>query len=373
LRQLCCVAQMQHWSTPEGADTGLMMRGNIARCAIALASLVAGLSTAPPVQAQASDGMARDAARQLGNEGIDLYEQGDYAGAVDRLGRAYQVLKVPTLGLWYARALAKTGKLVEASERYAEVTHMQVDPDAPAVMQQAKRDAAQERAELQPRIPRVVVKVTGAASGEPEITVDGKPIPPALVGVAVAMNPGVRNIEARAGTQTASQQVKLAEGEKRTVELGLDAPAAAPAAAPAPAPAPEAVPATTPAKTSSSSPGAADEGPTDDGSTQRLIGWTALGVGGVGLVLGGVFYLMENGKKSELEDACDGQACPPSVQDDIDTYDQLHAFKLTGFIVGGLGLAGGAVLLLTAPDAPETGAYVAPWVGIGSAGVRGVF
>ena len=46
--------------------------------------------------------------------------------------------------------------------------------------------------------------------------------------------------------------------------------------------------------------------------------------------------------------------------------------SLAGWAVGSL-LVAGAVLLLTAPDGEQTEAYVAPWVGVASAGVTGRF
>ena len=74
------------------------MRG---RCLVAVCAAV--LLAASGALAEPAETSAR-AARQLGNEGIELYERGDYAGALDRLQRAYRVVKVPTLGLWSARA-----------------------------------------------------------------------------------------------------------------------------------------------------------------------------------------------------------------------------------------------------------------------------
>jgi hypothetical protein len=68
-----------------------------ARFALALALL---LALARPVFAQPVDSAARGAARSLGYEGIVAYQAGDIPTAVDRLERAYQVLRVPSLALW---------------------------------------------------------------------------------------------------------------------------------------------------------------------------------------------------------------------------------------------------------------------------------
>src|SRR5882724_7468657 len=100
--------------------------------------------------------MTRAAARALGNQGVQAYAAHDYAGALDKLDRAYHSLPVPSLGLWSARALAQTGKLVAASERYLEVARLEVKGGDLAIQQQAKADAASDRAALMPRIPNLI-------------------------------------------------------------------------------------------------------------------------------------------------------------------------------------------------------------------------
>ena len=62
-----------------------------------------------------------------------------------------------------------------------------------------------------------------------------------------------------------------------------------------------------------------------------------------------------------------------NYRDSIDTRATLSTAM---FVVGGVGLTAGLVLLLTAPKAKPatpTKASVEPWIGIGSAGLRGTF
>jgi hypothetical protein len=59
--------------------------------------------------------------------------------------------------------------------------------------------------------------------------------------------------------------------------------------------------------------------------------------------------------------------------DEVDDYNSLRPISTAGFVVGGVGVAGGLTLLLTAPKRPETEAHVSPWLGLGSAGVSGRF
>jgi hypothetical protein len=329
------------------------------------------LSAAATGLAQEASDAARRAARQLGSEGISLYEKQQYAEALEKLARAYDMHRVPTLGLWYARALASTGKLLDASERYEEVMRLPVPEDATEVMLQARDDAVKEHQQLQARIPTLEITLVGAAPSEVLVTIDGKSFDSKLIGLPIALNLGDRQVEIRRGSQAASQTVSLKEGDRQKVTLNLAppdatvAPTAVPAAQAAPAPVtPAAVPAGADAQQDRGAAG---------GDMQSTLGWVAVGVGGAGLVLGTVTGIMTRAKESDLDQVCRGDACPPNAKDDIDAYDGYYALSTVGFVVGGIGLLGGAALLLTAPDELQQAAEVRPFIGIGSAGVQGRF
>src|SRR5512145_3312082 len=114
-------------------------------------ALAAAVLATPPAWAESAqvDDATRGAARTMGQEGLDAYDAGKYGEAVEKLGAAYAAAAVPTLGLWLARALAKSGQLVEASERYGEVTRLKLQPGQDEDTQrQAQADAETERAAL---------------------------------------------------------------------------------------------------------------------------------------------------------------------------------------------------------------------------------
>jgi hypothetical protein len=305
-----------------------------------------------PALAEQDEVMIR-AARDFGNEGIDRYEKGDYAGAMERLERAYRVIHVPTLGLWYARALAKNGKLIEASERYLEASRIPPKPDDPPVFVESRQQAIEENDALQARIPKLEIVIRGAEASEVAVTVDDRPVAAVLIGAPFAVNPGQHVVVGKRGSDTAQQTVTLAEGGREQAVIAFET-----ASAPAPA---------------TSGPPAKDAGVAGEKSSQPTWGYVTLGVGGAALVIGGVMHLMAKGKESALEDECSGLRCPPSAQDDLDAYQLYGTIALVGGITGGVGIAAGAVLLFTAPSDPPQRAYVQPWVGPGSAGVRGAF
>ena len=95
----------------------------------------------------------------------------------------------------------------------------------------------------------------------------------------------------------------------------------------------------------------------------------------MGIAVGGITGLMVLGKKKDLDNSgCVNNGCPYTVEDERNSYNSLRTVSGISFIAGGVLAGAGAALLLTAPSGPaETTASITPWVGIGSAGVKGVF
>jgi hypothetical protein len=309
-------------------------------------------------RAQDVDEASRSAARDLGYEGVDLLQKGDAPAASERLERAYEVLRVPSIGLWSARALAESGKLIEASERYLEISRLPKAGDV-AVQDAAKADATRERDALLPRIPAVIVNVDGAAAGR--VTLDGTAIPRALLGVRRPVNPGSHHIVAGAD-DTLAQDVTLKEGETKTVVLTFTPlPTLKPAAPAAVAP-PMAVRSAPPQR--ASSPGGAPSG-------QRIAGWALIGVGGAGLVAGGVAGVLALGKKSSIKQYCHDDACLPPAHGAVDTYNGLRTVSSVGFVVGLVGAAAGTTLLLTLPHRQRSALLLR--AGLGSVEFSGKF
>src|SRR5262245_11877298 len=138
---------------PANAGPNLTLRGQgptqdlvPMRCSRAVfGAFVAVVLAAAAAAAEPADEQGRAKARALGEEGLALYDQGLYIDALEKFERASEFLKVPTLELHAARCLAKMGRLVEASERYLDVSRMTVDDKASAVLKSAVVAAAKER------------------------------------------------------------------------------------------------------------------------------------------------------------------------------------------------------------------------------------
>jgi len=319
--------------------------------AAGLALLVTSAAWAAPSDAD------RAASRQLGYQGVQAYQAGDYATAEEKLRRAFDIVQVPTLGLWLARALTKNGRWVEAAEVYREVSRLEVTEGKIENQQEAQRTAESELKELEGKIPVLVIVAEGATPDEVAVEVDGARLPPAVLGEAWPANPGQHRIVGKWRDQLVEQTLKLAEAEKRPVKLVFQVEPAKPVAPPPkPGPAPVA------------------EEPTS-GGTQRMLGWAAVGVGAAGLVTGGVTGLMVLSKKSDLEgnQHCRGTTCEEAAHGDVDSYNRLRTISGVSFIVGGVAAAAGATLLLTLGEPDDEGRAVSGYVGVGHAGLRGSF
>jgi hypothetical protein len=319
------------------------------RVIVAAAIFAAAFST--HAHAQEIDDATRSAARQLATEGSAAYQADNFEAAYDNFNRAYQLVHAPTVGIWAARSLAKLNRLVEASERYLEIERAPLAEGAPPEHQKAKDDAAAERKELMARIPNVKVLIQSADPADVFVTLNGKVLQSALIGVNNPVDPGKLTIKGVRGEQVVEATIEIAERQARDVKLqfkAADAPAAAPAATEPPPPA--------------AAPVAVDTGTKGGGS--KTLAFVAMGVGGAGLIVGGAFGLMAMGDKSDLDSACtDDNRCPSSSEDAIDSYDTKRTISTIGFIGGAVLVGAGVVLYLTAdsgdsrPQQARVGAF----------------
>jgi hypothetical protein len=330
------------------------------------AGLFACLLWAAPVAAQPVDDSTRNAARELASQAAEAFQKGDYQRAQDLYHRAYALLPAPTLSLREARALEKLGKLVEAVEAYVRTTRTLLDADAPQAFRQAVQSAEEELAKLRPRVPKLEIVLEGADASVTQVTLDGKVLKSALIGVAQPVNPGTHEIEGVTQGKSGKTSIKISEGVTKSVTLTLtDDPNAVSPEPAEPEPAPGAA---TPVVDSDST---ADAG---GGFPHATLGWVSLGVGAAGLGVGVVTGLMATSRHASAEDGCPNGKCPAGSQaaDDLDAFRTLRTVSTIGYAVGVVGVAAGVTLLLTAPSKPES-AHVAPYIGPASAGVAGRF
>lgn len=116
-----------------------------------------------------------------------------------------------------AQDLRKDGKLTHARERLLACA----DPACPKLV---RADCLKGAESIDAEIPTVVVKVVrgGSDVADATLTVDGKVA--VVDGKPLALDPGPHTLVAKAGTETATEKVVLATGEKnRVVTVSLPA------------------------------------------------------------------------------------------------------------------------------------------------------
>ncbi len=299
---------------------------------------------------------------------MNALQTGDAATAADKLERAYQIVRLPTVGLWSARAFAKEGKLVTAEERYEDVIHWSGTASEMKQQAAAQATAAHERDELLPRLGSVTLNVEGASPSAVNLTLDGETVLAALIGTSLPVDPKHHVLRGTRGTEVVEQGFDVSEGQKTSVTLKFNeapAPAAAPAAPTPPAPAP---PATAPAVTDVG----ADHG--SWWSPQRTLGVALGGAGVVAGVVSGVFTLQALSKKSDAGKYCHGSACTDSRG--VDLLANAHSAGNVATIAGiaGLVLVGaGVTVFVTAPSGQSVAMAPSYFAGGGGLVATGTF
>ena len=299
-----------------------------------LALLTAALLTTSSAFAQ--DAELRTAARDLATQGAQAFEAGDYAQASDFFRRAHELVPAPSIALLRARSLAKLGHLLEAIDIYEQTARFKLPDDAPEAYSQAVETARSEMEDVRRRLPRLKLILIGVASNEhPQVSMDDKATPDALLGVERPINPGQHRIEARvAGQLRATRELSMVEGQNYQVELDIRP------VQPAPKPV-VAAPASDTAQPH---------------SWQKTGGYVALGVGALGIGIGTYTGIVALNRKSELDSVCNPN-CPPSSAGDIDSFRSNRTISYVSFGVGIASAATGVALLVLGKPSAEHVAF----------------
>ena len=315
------------------------------------------LVTAFASTAHAEEPAAADvaSARSLGQEGVKLADAGNCQDAIDKLARSERLFHAPTTLARLGECQIQVGKIVDGTESLNKVVRETLAPGAPNAFGQAQERARRVLAEAKPKIAKLKIAVAAPPDVALSVKVDGEPMPPANLNTNRPMDPGEHVIEATApGYKIARGKVSLAEGGSDTVALTLEVDPDAPKAPLAAATTTRTD--TTDAKRSlASSPGSAQAEPS------RIPAYVALGVGVAGLAVGGIFGGLALRKKGDLNDNCLNGVCGSGQKSNLDDGKTFGTVSTVGFIVGGVGVVAGIVMLATGwPKKTTTTGLAAP-------------
>ncbi len=339
--------------------------------ALSLGGLVTVLSIPAPARGDgtpAASDEQKAAARLLGTEGVKLAMSGDCGHAVDKLTRAEALVHAPTTAVWLGQCDIQLGHLVAGTEMLNRVLRETLPDSAPKSWVDAKQRAQSLFDAAEPRIAKLTIHVDRPAGVEPQVTVDGEPMPSVLLDNERPTDPGSHHVVATGDAlSTATADVSLSDGQSQRVSMRLEGAGAAP---PPPA-GPTGAPLSQPPPPQPPAPQAPASSP------NHTAAYVSFGIGATGLIVGSIFGVLALEDKSHL-DSVDGcpSACPASSQSDVDAIHRDSLISTIGIGVGVVGAALGTILFVSAhsDESPRSARIeLRPWVGPGSAGVGGTF
>ncbi len=325
-------------------------RNRIALACVAIPLALA--AAAPPSHAQSGDTAV---ALSLFDQGKQLVRDGKYAEACPKLRASYEM--VPKLGtlLNLADCLEKNGQTASAWARFTEA-----QSTAERAGEGDRADFAKQHATaLEPKLSRLTVTAPASVSGL-QVKRDGEVVQGAVLGVPMPVDPGKHTIEATAPGKTAWSTTLEIPGDGANQILAIPPLQDAPVAAAPPTLA--AAGATTVGAPSPAAP--AESG----GSSQKVWGFAVGGVGAVGVVASLVLGAMAESAYGQSNQAggCAKDVCPQSALDQRQSAYGLATAATYLAIGGGVLVAGGVVLLVTAPSSKEgsrSGLWIRPGPG----------
>jgi len=300
--------------------------------ALALA-LLAGSTTAAAQDTKDSD------AERLFREGQKLMEERNFGAACPKFEAAYT--KDRALGTLINLAFCHKE---QGAIWYAWLEFREAESKAIELNRADRRDFAKQRlAELEKSLPKVIIDNPQKVPLT-DILVEDRKVWEAERGAVFAAESGERKITFKAkGKKAATKIINVASGQKvqhvsvPEMEDGTDEPPVVAVVPPKDKDKDKVEPPTKKAEA-------------NDGSTQRALGWVAVGIGGVAAVVGTITGI------STLTSDCASNGCPamgrtPQQTEAIDSANSSGAISTVSFVIAALGVGGGLILIFTAPSA----------------------
>ncbi|EYF07511.1 hypothetical protein [Chondromyces apiculatus] len=269
---------------------------------------------AAPGQCSAKE---RKDAGALADKAFEQFEAADYRAAIDSFGQAEEKCHSPRLLVFIARAHMGLGELLRARDLLQQAASEPLTPRSPPSFREAQTEARKELDALKPRIPVIQVTLSGTSTDVARATVNGEETSLETLQQGLDVDPGKYTVRVEApGVAPTERRLILRESRVERLEIVLQ-----PQETTAPPP---------PESTSSSL------APTI----------AAFSVGALGLGLGVVTGVMSSSAVSDIKSRCNGNDCLKSDEDAAARAGTLGNLSTAGFILGGLGVATGAVLLI---------------------------
>lgn len=306
---------------------------------VLLSAMVLVLAEPTVARAQSSNTALAEA---LFKDGRALMGQENYEEACPKFEESQRL--APKLGtlLNLATCHDKQGRTASAWDEYTRALSM-----AKQAGEAERVDYARAQLdELEPRLSKVSVEVAAPVQGI-EVKLDGNAIGEAAWGTPVPLDPGEHELAAVAdGFDRWSTTFEVPPGPNQMSVRVPELHEATGTSGGSPPDSPQ--------------PQGADSA--DDGSTQRILGWTVGAVGLVGVGVGVVFGISAFSTYGSSDDHCQNDIC---TQEGLDLRDDAQTSATISNIAIGAGAGAmvlGLVLVLTAGGGDDEGASGAAWL-----------
>lgn len=340
-------------------DPGMRPVRSLAFCVALGVFLLGARASAQGATPSEADRLTR---RELLVQATAAQAAGRYPEALALAQRAEQIEATAGTRLLTAQLNAQLGRHVEALSS-ADLCLREVDQDTQTTARNRRRireDCEAVRAGAAARVGGLTVRVPPGAPDALRVSVNGEELRAPLYGVTRPVNAGTVAVRAEApGAPPWERRLEVAAGRSEAVDVEVPRASARADGTTVVTARPVATAATS-----------GDEGGASSGSTQRVLGWTAGGLGlallGAGVASGVMFtrtadeYGQQRCEEIDPNDGCASQ---------YERMKTLNVVQWLGYAGGGALLATGVVLLLTAPRYTRRATALTCGAGPGTVGI----
>jgi hypothetical protein len=293
-----------------------------------LAALGLGLACTQVVWAQ--DGMTKATAEALFADGKRLMTAGDYGSACPKFAASQKLDPAVGTALNLADCYEKLGRTASAWAEFKGAASA-----AHSVGSKEREQLAVDRAKaLESKLSYLTITMTGTLGPGEQVMRDGSAIEPAVLGTPIPIDPGRHDVEVvAAGKRKWSVAVDVGVSASRVSvsvpDLGDGATA---------------------------KPSAAPPDPARYGGAQRGVGIGVGVLGVMGLAAGTVFGLKASSDWTAAKSHCKSypQGCDNIAVTLAQDARSAGNTATVSFVVGAVGLVGGAIIFFTAPKNPSS-------------------
>jgi tetratricopeptide (TPR) repeat protein len=318
----------------------------VLRTMLCMAAFAASLATSSLSFAEeTNDDSVTAAARALAVEGVKLAQSDRCAEAIDKLERAEELHHAPIVLARLGECYVRQGRLVEGIERLRSVLREPLPANPSAALQQAYTTSKNLLESAPAKLATLTISIDAPPNANATVTIDDKPVPPALLGARRPTDPGEHFIKASApGYLTTTRRLSLSQGEEQNIMLALVMDASLPRAAAKGVSAAGQQRAAHRSEAAAGSPPSAANPAQTAGGPKLLPAYVAWGASALALGVGIGFGVAALNNQNDLEQGCPGKICAAEQRTVLDTARTNATISTAGFVGAIAGATLGTVL-----------------------------